>query len=108
MIVIGGRNSSNSKELYNNLLKVKQTIFIEKPKDIIFFIKACILNETQKIGITAGASTPQNIINNVIDKFGRYDISFNLDQNSFIPSHLALWALFFNLCIRVKLPKQLF
>lgn len=57
MIVIGGRNSSNSKELYNNLLKVKQTLFIEKPKDIIFFIRANVLDKNQKIGITAGAST---------------------------------------------------
>ena len=57
MIVMGGRTSSNSKELYKNLLKVKQTLFIEKPKDIIFFIRANILDENQKIGITAGAST---------------------------------------------------
>lgn len=57
MIVMGGRNSSNSKELYKNLLKVKQTLFIEKPKDIIFFIRANVLDENQKIGITAGAST---------------------------------------------------
>ena len=57
MIVMGGRNSSNSKELYKNLLKIKQTLFIEKPKDIIFFIRANVLDENQKIGITAGAST---------------------------------------------------
>lgn len=57
MIVIGGQNSSNSKELYKNLLRVKQTLFIEKPKDIIFFIRANVLDESQKIGITAGAST---------------------------------------------------
>lgn len=57
MIVIGGRNSSNSKELYKSLLKVKQTLFIEKPKDIIYFIRSNILDKNQKIGITAGAST---------------------------------------------------
>ena len=59
MIVIGGANSSNSRELYNNIKNYCPSIFIE---DINTYKAALIDNnltitENTKVGITAGAST---------------------------------------------------
>lgn len=57
MIVIGGKNSSNSKELFNNVSNIRPSYFIENPTDVLSLIKENALNSKQKIGITAGAST---------------------------------------------------
>lgn len=59
MIVVGNANSSNTKELFNNLKSVKQTIFIENIYNFkeIFSKNNIILTKKTKIGITAGAST---------------------------------------------------
>ena len=62
MIVIGGRNSSNSKELYNNMSTIVKTYFIENPVEVLNLIKENKLLINQKIGITAGASTMQEDI----------------------------------------------
>ena len=59
MIVVGGKNSSNTKELYNNIKQIKPTIFIDDinacKKE--FETKGISINNATKIGITAGAST---------------------------------------------------
>lgn len=65
MIVIGGKNSSNSKELYNNIRTVKETYFIENPSDILPLINNNSIRKGQKIGITAGASTMNEDIENI-------------------------------------------
>jgi len=57
MLVMGGKNSSNSKELFNNISKIKTTYFIENIEEVISLIHAKKLNSNQNIGITAGAST---------------------------------------------------
>ena len=59
MIVVGGKNSSNTKELFNNLKNVCPTIMVE---DINDYKKELIANNIKiskrmRIGITAGAST---------------------------------------------------
>lgn len=59
MIVVGGANSSNSLELYNNVKKHCPSIFIE---DIYSYRDALQkenlkVSPTTKVGITAGAST---------------------------------------------------
>ena len=59
MIVVGGKNSSNSKELFNNVSTICPSIFIE---DIYKFKEelkqvGITLTSQSKIGITAGAST---------------------------------------------------
>jgi len=64
MFVIGGKSSSNTKKLYEICKKnCEQTYFIENfeeiPQDINY--------KNKKIGITAGASTPQGIIEEVAD-----------------------------------------
>lgn len=57
MIVIGGKNSSNSIELFNNVSKVKTTYFIHDPNEVLDLVKNNLIKRGQKIGITAGAST---------------------------------------------------
>lgn len=61
IIVIGGKNSANTKRLYELALSVcSKSILIEDAKEIpsVFF-------DFKKIGLTAGASTPDSIINKV-------------------------------------------
>ena len=62
MMVIGGKNSSNSKELFNNVSTICPSIFIE---DIYEYKQALkdaniTLSRDSVIGITAGASTMKN------------------------------------------------
>lgn len=59
MIIVGGKNSSNSLELFKNMQTICPSIFIED----IFDYKSALeganlkINKNTKIGITAGAST---------------------------------------------------
>lgn len=62
MVVIGGRTSSNSKKLYEICSrKCGNTVFIRTLDDLKLDLKG----NARKIGITAGASTPNNIIEEV-------------------------------------------
>ena len=65
MIVVGGKNSSNTTKLYqiakDNCAK---TIHVENVKELP---KDFINNNIEKIGVTAGASTPDWIIKEVLD-----------------------------------------
>ena len=65
MIIIGGLNSSNTKELFN-IAKIdcKNSFLVEGSKDI----EKSFFNNSKKCGISAGASTPKWIIDEVIDK----------------------------------------
>ena len=65
MIVVGGKHSSNTTKLYQIAKKnCKNTIHIENAKELSKDIFAGI--DIKTIGITAGASTPDWIINEVI------------------------------------------
>ena len=59
MIVVGGKNSSNSIELYNNLKQIKPSLFIENIFDWEEELKKenLTISKNTKIGLTAGAST---------------------------------------------------
>lgn len=59
MIVVGGKNSSNSQELYNNLKETTKTIFIEDISDWKneLLRQGFTYNKSTRFGITAGAST---------------------------------------------------
>ena len=63
MIIIGGRNSSNTNKLFeiakNNC---KNTILIETEQEI----NKEELSQYNLVGIMAGASTPMNVINDVV------------------------------------------
>lgn len=62
MIIVGGKNSSNTKKLYDIAKKYCiKSICIENEKEI----DSKLLNGVNKIGIMAGASTPQSSIENV-------------------------------------------
>ena len=64
MIVIGGRTSSNSKKLYEICRqKCENTVFIQTVHDLHLDLKG----NARRVGITAGASTPNNIIEEVRD-----------------------------------------
>lgn len=69
MIVIGGKKSSNTNKLYDiSAQKCSNAIMIESKEelteDIINRIKKC-----NKVGIMAGASTPQDIIDDIRNTF---------------------------------------
>ena len=62
MIVIGGANSSNTRKLYEICSReCKNTFFIQSRDDLNFGIP----DAAETVGITAGASTPNNIIEEV-------------------------------------------
>lgn len=62
MIVIGGRNSSNTQKLYEICKEqCDDTFYIQTVEDL----DLCKLNSNGNIGITAGASTPKKIIEEV-------------------------------------------
>ena len=67
MIVVGGKNSSNTKELFNNIKNICPTIFIENIYDYKQELKQnnIVLSKTNKIGITAGASTMKEELENL-------------------------------------------
>jgi 4-hydroxy-3-methylbut-2-enyl diphosphate reductase len=65
MLVIGGRSSSNSRKLYEICAEsCKDTIFIQTSEDLDLSVPRSI----SKVGITAGASTPDIIIEEVKKK----------------------------------------
>ena len=64
MIVIGGKNSANTRHLYEICKKEKETYHIEDAKEI----KKKWFNGKNIVGITAGASTPDWVINDVMLK----------------------------------------
>lgn len=65
MLVIGGKNSANTTQLANLCRNIGvKTYHIEDAKEI----EKEWFKNVKKIGITAGASTPQWIINQIIDK----------------------------------------
>src|SRR5262249_25890788 len=83
MIVIGGYNSSNTNNLLNTAAKFTTTYHIQDPADILSAdairhkpagSKEAVVThgwlppEAQRIGITAGASTPNNQIGESIER----------------------------------------
>ncbi len=67
MIIIGGKNSSNTKKLYDIAKSnCKNAISIEEENDI----NIDDLKGVDKVGVMAGASTPKIVIDKVIEKLG--------------------------------------
>ena len=66
MVVVGSKKSANTTHLAEILKDITKTIHIENDTELGEF--EGYIKSSTKIGITAGASTPQNIINKVIEK----------------------------------------
>lgn len=65
MIIVGGKNSSNTQKLYDiSCENCKKVLFVETKNDIDFNE----LKEINKIGIMAGASTPNTIVEEIVQK----------------------------------------
>ena len=73
MVVIGGRNSSNTQKLYRICLDVcPETYLVETAAEL-----PTLHHSIKKIGITAGASTPEWVIREVIQ--GMEDMNNKVD-----------------------------
>lgn len=74
MIVIGGRNSSNSRKLFEiSKNQCENTYFIQTLEDLD--IESIQFSES--LGITAGASTPKNIIQEVLEACQKREVLEN-------------------------------
>lgn len=65
MIVVGSKKSANTTHLAEILVQITKTIHIEKAEELKEFENE--INSAKNIGVTAGASTPDYIINEVIN-----------------------------------------
>lgn len=70
MIVVGSKKSANTTHLAEILSGITNTIHIETEKELYDYNE--LIEKAQNIGVTAGASTPDNIINNVMEKLNQY------------------------------------
>ena len=68
MLVVGSKKSANTTHLAEILKDITKTIHIENDAELNSY--SDLIKNANKIGITAGASTPQNIIHNVIKNIG--------------------------------------
>ena len=66
MVVVGSKKSANTTHLAEIIKDITKTIHIENDTELEGFED--LIKSSKEIGITAGASTPQNIINRVMDK----------------------------------------
>lgn len=66
MVVVGSKKSANTTHLAEILKNCTNTIHIENDSELDEYKE--LFKNIEKIGVTAGASTPQNVINNVISK----------------------------------------
>lgn len=74
MVVIGGKDSSNTRKLYEIAKKVcKKAYFIEKIEDLPLHQ----IKKYNKIGIAAGASTPECVIKEVIATMSEHITEMN-------------------------------
>ena len=65
MIVVGSKKSANTTHLAEILKNITKTIHIETDKELENY--RALIEKSNKISITAGASTPDNVIKKVIE-----------------------------------------
>lgn len=70
MIVVGSKKSANTTHLAEILKDITNTIHIESQNEL--YLYKDIIDNAKNIGVTAGASTPDNIIENVILELKTY------------------------------------
>jgi 4-hydroxy-3-methylbut-2-enyl diphosphate reductase len=66
MIVVGSKKSANTTHLAEILKELTETLHIENEAEV--FRYKDLIEKSQNIGVTAGASTPDYVINKVIEK----------------------------------------
>ncbi len=69
MIVVGSKKSANTTHLADILKGITNTIHIENEDELKSFED--LIESSEKISITAGASTPQEVIEKVINKISK-------------------------------------
>ena len=70
MVVVGSKKSANTTHLAEILSGITKTIHIETDDELQNFDE--LIKNANNIGVTAGASTPDMIIENVINKLNNY------------------------------------
>lgn len=70
MVVVGSKKSANTTHLAEILTDITSTIHIETDEELTGYEE--LIKNAQNIGVTAGASTPDVIIENVIEKLNKY------------------------------------
>ena len=73
MYVVGGKNSSNTKKLFDICKKETQTYWVQTYNDIVL----SNLTDVSFVGIVGGASTPDWIINNIKKKLNEGEVLVN-------------------------------
>ncbi|MBW2988347.1 4-hydroxy-3-methylbut-2-enyl diphosphate reductase [Candidatus Woesearchaeota archaeon] len=69
MVVVGGKNSANTRQLYEICKKHTTTIWIETPDEILNYKEE--IEKANDIGLTAGASTPDEDIDTVFERISK-------------------------------------
>ena len=69
MVVVGSKKSANTTHLAEILTGITPTIHIETGEELKNYEE--LIKKAQNIGVTAGASTPDAIIENVIEKLNQ-------------------------------------
>ena len=70
MIVVGSKKSANTTHLAEILKGITETIHIETEQELDDYKE--VIEKSQNISVTAGASTPEAIIENVMKKLNEY------------------------------------
>lgn len=70
MVVAGSKKSANTTHLAEILSNITKTIHIETAGELVQYKD--IIQNSEKISVTAGASTPQNIIDDVLNKLQEF------------------------------------
>jgi (E)-4-hydroxy-3-methyl-but-2-enyl pyrophosphate reductase len=77
MIVVGGKNSGNTRRLAEVSSRIKTTYHIETAAEL----KKEWFKGVKKVGVSAGASTPDFIINEVVEAIKKIDKEMNKEKS---------------------------
>ena len=70
MIVVGSKKSANTTHLAEILTDIVQTIHIETSDELVNY--SDLISNSEKISVTAGASTPDSVIKKVLETLERF------------------------------------